>query len=65
MSLFKEMYLACKAAEEEFRSNERLLQMQLDCANAERAEIIKLLSNPDVSPEDAVNRLRMYYSIKT
>lgn len=64
MSLFKEMYLACRAAEEEFRHNERLLQMQLDCANAERNEIIKLLSNPEVSPEDAVNRLRTYYDIK-
>lgn len=64
MSLFKEMYLACRTAEEEFRHNERLLQMQLDCANAERAEIIKLLSNPEVSPEDAVNRLRTYYDIK-
>ena len=38
--------------------------MQLDCANAERAEIIKLLSNPKVSPEDAINRLRTYYDIK-
>lgn len=64
MSLFKEMYLACRAAEEEFRHNERLLQMQLDCANAERTEIIKLLSNLEVSPEDAVNRLRTYYDIK-
>lgn len=64
MSLFKEMFLACKAAEEEWRNNERLLQMQLDCANAERSEIIKLLSNPEVSPEDAVNRLRTYYNIK-
>lgn len=64
MSLFKEMYLACKAAEDEWRANERLLQMQLDCANAERAEIIKLLKDSTVSPEDAVLRLKTYYNIK-
>lgn len=64
MSLFKEMYLACKAVEDEWRQNEHRLQMQLDCANAERSEIIKLLSNPEVFPEDAINRLRTYYNIK-
>lgn len=64
MSLFKEMYLAYRAAEEEFRQNERILQMQLDCANAERGEIIKLLSNTEVSPEDIISRLRAYYNIK-
>ena len=64
MSLFKEMYLACRAAEEEFRQNERVLQMQLDYANAERNKIIKLLSNTKVSPEDIVSNLRAYYDIK-
>lgn len=63
-SLFKEMYWACKAAEEEWRHNERVLQMQLDCANKEREEIIKLLSNKDVSDSDICQRLRMYYDIR-
>lgn len=64
MSLFKEMYLACKAAENEWRRNEYRLQMQLDCNNRERAEIIKLLSNMEASPEDIVSSLRAYYNIK-
>lgn len=64
MSLFKEMYLACKAVEDEWRQNEYRLQMQLDCANAERSKIIKLLSNMEVPPEDIINRLRAYYNIK-
>lgn len=64
MSLFKEMYLACKAVEDEWRQNEHRLQMQLDCANTERGKIIKLLSNMEVSPEDIISRLRAYYNIK-
>ena len=64
MSLFKEMYLACKAVENEWRQNEYRLQMQLDCNNRERAEIIKLLSNMEASPEDIVSSLRAYYNIK-
>lgn len=63
MSLFKDMYWACKAAEDEFRHNEKLLQMQLDVANKEREEIIKLLSTKGITDSEICNRLRLYYDI--
>ena len=39
-------------------------EMQLDCANTERGEIIKLLSNMEVTHEYIRSRLRAYYNIK-
>ena len=63
MSLFKEMYWACKAAEDEFRQNEYRLQLLVTCAEKERKEIRKLLSNKDISDSEICSRLRLYYGI--
>lgn len=63
MSLFKEMALACKQAEEEWRYNEKVLQMQLDCATEERKRIINLLKREDVSDSDKIQSLKSYYGI--
>lgn len=60
-SLFKEMYWACKAAEEEWRHNEHLLQMQLDAANYERKKIIDLCNDSNLSDSEIGRRLRIYY----
>lgn len=64
MSLFKEMYLACKQAEEEWRHNERVLQMQLDCAIEERKRIIDLLERNDLDDSSKITTLKSYYGIR-
>lgn len=64
ISLFKQMALACKQAEEEWRHNEKVLQMQLDCATEERKRIINLLEREDVSDSDKIQSLKSYYGIR-
>lgn len=62
-SLFKEIYWACKAAEQEWRANENYLQRQVDCLVEEKRRWLKLLQDPNISDTEFCNRLRTFYEL--
>lgn len=62
-SLFREIFEACKEAEEEYRYNERFLEMRLGVFERQNEAFIQLLENNDFSNDEKVARLKTYFGI--